>query len=296
MNPASEFHNRLQRFLLGPLLRARPHYPDAATQKVLMFTYWQLARSGGPLPGLADVGFRVFSQTDEDGILLYIFSLVGATTRTGIEICAGDGTECNSANLIINHGWHGLLVDGKRRLVQRGRRFYRRHHATQIFPPVFEHAWVTRDNVDTIIASAGFSGDIDLLSIDMDGVDYWIWEAISVVSPRVVVVEYQDILGPDRTWVIPYSDDFNAHTGPTTAGMPNFCGASLPALVKLAKRKGYRLVGCNRYGFNAFFVQDSLAKNELPAVSVESCFKHPKVLAGMRDRFPTVQGLPWVEV
>jgi hypothetical protein len=130
----------------------------------------------------------------------------------------------------------------------------------------------------------------------MDGVDYWIWEAITACTPRVVVLEYQDILGPVRAVTVPYADDFNAWQYSTTGGMPNFCGASLAAFVKLARKKGYRLVGCNRYGFNAFFVRNPLGEKQLPEVEVASCFKHPKVLEGMRDRFPLVQGMPWVEV
>jgi len=95
---------------------------------------------------------------------------------------------------------------------------------------------------------------------------------------------------------VPYRDDFNAYGYPTTNGMPNFCGASLLAFVKLARVRGYRLVGCNRYGYNAFFVRNPLGTREIPEVSVAECFKHPKVIWGMRERFPTVRDLPWVEV
>jgi len=79
-------------------------------------------------------------------------------------------------------------------------------------------------------------------------------------------------------------------------GLPNFCGASLPAFVKLAKKKGYRLVGCNRYGYNAFFLRNPLGVREIPEIPTEECFKHPKILWGMKERFPTVKDFPWVEV
>jgi hypothetical protein len=269
---------------------------DAGSQILLQTTYRELARSGRALPRFADVGFRVFSQTDEDGILLYIFALVGAANKTAVEICAGDGIECNSANLILNHGWHALLVDGNARLVKKGREFYRKHRSTFIHPPRVEHAWVTRGGVNALLRQNGFEGEIDLLSLDLDGVDYWIWEAIEAVTPRVVVVEYQDIVGPERALTVPYSDDFDAYKHPKTDGMPNFCGASLPAFVKLGNRKGYRLVGCNRYGYNAFFVRRGLGEAELPEIPVADCFRHPKVLQGMKERFPTVKDYPWVEV
>jgi hypothetical protein len=271
-------------------------YPDAASQFQLKVTYWTIAKSGGALPGLAQAGFKVFSQTDEDGILLYIFSIIGCATKTSVEICAGNGIECNTSNLIINHGWHGLLVDGNEVLVKQGIEFYKKNPHTYVYPPTFAHSWITRDNINEVIRKNGFNGEIDLLSIDMDGVDYWIWEAIKVIEPRVVVVEYQDIIGPDKALTVPYNDTFNAYEHPTTLGMPNFCGASLSAFVKLAKAKGYRLVGCNRYGYNAFFIKNPLGEKEIPEIPVRDCFKHPKVLWGMKERFPTVKDSPWVEV
>lgn len=275
-------------------IRTESH--DTVSQLQLKLTYQELAKSGGALPSLKEVGFRAFSQTDEDGILLYIFSIIGAANKTSVEICAGNGIECNTANLLINHGWHGLLVDGVEANVKLGRTFYQRNSSTYIFPPAFVHSWITRGNVEELLRKNGFEGEIDLLSIDIDGVDYWIWDAIKVIRPRVVVVEYQDIIGPDRSLTVPYSDDFNAYIYPTTNGMPNFCGASLPAFVKLARKKGYRLVGCNRFGYNAFFVLNPHGERHIPEIDIRECFKHPKVLWGMKERYPTVKDLPWVEV
>ena len=268
----------------------------AVSQLLLRNTYKSMLDSGGSLPRLSDVGFKVYSQTDEDGILLYIFSLVGEANKKCVEICAGNGIECNTANLIINHGWSGLLIDGNSSLVEQGQEFYRTHKNTSVYPPTFVCAWITRNNINTILHESGFDGEVDLLSIDVDGVDYWLWDAIDAITPRVVVVEYQDIIGPEKALTVPYSDDFNAYQYPTTRGMPNFCGASLPAFVKLAKKKGYRLVGCNQYGYNAFFMQTNLGEEYLPEIPIHECFKHPKVLWGMRERFPIVKDFPWVEV
>jgi hypothetical protein len=164
-------------------------YPNAASQLQLKLTFQALAAAGNKLPGLDEVGFKAFSQTDEDGILLYIFSIIGATTKKAVEICAGSGIECNSANLIINHGWSGLLVDGNAELIKQGQRFYHKNRHTKLFPPTLVHSWITRDNVNEMIERTEFAGEIDLLSLDMDGVDYWIWKALEVVEPRVVVVE-----------------------------------------------------------------------------------------------------------
>ena len=298
MNRLKSLAIRGRDFLIGPILQGSAHirYPDASSQIRLAMEYRALKESGRALPDLDCVGFKAFSQTDEDGILLYIFSIIGSPTRKSVEICAGDGLECNTANLIINHGWHGLLVDGDESLVRRGREFYRRNPYTYVYPPTFEHVWITRDNVNDIISKNGFEGEIDLLSLDIDGVDYWIWKALRTVAPRVVVVEYNDIIGPERALTVPYSDAFRARDIPHTPGSPLFIGASLPAFVRLARTKGYRLVGCNRYGYNAFFIRDSLGEKEIPEIDMRDCFRHPKVLSGMKERFPAVKNLPWVEV
>ena len=270
--------------------------PDAASQIQLVLTYRRLINEKQLLPRVRDVGFKCYSQADEDGILLFLFAVIDATNKLCVEIGAGDGIESNTANLILNHGWHGLLVDGNERNAKRGRRFFSRSSQTYVYPPQWSSRWVTRTSVNDILTSNGFCGAIDLLSLDLDGVDYWVWEAIDAVTPRVVVVEYQDILGPERSWTVPYADDFSARAYPMTNGMPNFAGASLSAFVKLGRRKGYRLVGINRYGYNAFFLQAGIAEDLLPEIDVADCFTHPKVIWGMRERFPTVKDLPWVEV
>jgi hypothetical protein len=272
-----------------------PRSPDIGAQLVLSMSYREKTQERLACT-LSEYGFSCYSQTDEDGILLYIFSVVGATNRSCVEICAGDGIQCNTANLIVNHGWSGLLIDGERENVERGTRFYAKSPRTCIYPPMFLHAWITRGTVNDLLVNSGFSGEIDLLSLDLDGVDYWIWEAMTVVKPRVVVVEYQDILGPERSWTVPYADDFVAGRHSMTNAMPNFAGASLRAFVNLARHKGYRLIGVNQYGFNAFFARDDIGVEILPEISVAECFTHPKVIDGMRERFPLVADMPWVQV
>jgi hypothetical protein len=188
------------------------------------------------------------------------------------------------------------LFDGDARNVADGNKFYAASRDTFIHPPFFVHSWITRKNINGLVKDHGLESEIDLFSLDMDGVDYWIWQALTVVAPRVVVLEYQDILGPGRSCTVPYADDFNAAKYPVTSGMPNFAGASLAAFVKLGESKGYRLVGVNRYGYNAFFVRNGIADKILPRVDVKSCFSHPKNIQGMRERFPTVKDLPWLDV
>lgn len=240
-----------------------------------------------------EVEFRAYSQNGEDGILLYIFSLIGTTNKITIEICAGDGTQCNSTNLIVNHGWNGMLVDGSEYLVTRGRIFFKHHPDTFSFPPAFVHAWIDRETVNDLISSNGYRGDVDLLSIDIDGADYWIWEAITVVRPRVVVVEVQTIWPAGVSVSVPYARDFSS---PLIEGFSMYASASLTAFAKLASKKGYRLVGCQALGFNCFFMRDDVGQSLFPEMSVSDCLDRPFV-RWASDRFlPMVKDRAWVQV
>jgi hypothetical protein len=266
---------------------------DKVSQLILLNQFRDLVHGNKPRPGFADVEFRAFSQNGEDGILLYVFGLLGMGGRTCVEICAGDGIECNTANLIVNHGWNGLLFDADKRLVERGRTYYSRLGDTSSLPPQFVNSWVTRENVNALLKQHDFEGPIDLLSLDLDGVDYWIWEAIEVIRPRVVIAEVQCIWGADRAVTVPYSESFKA---PVHDRFKVYCGASLPAFVKLARKKGYRLAGVQRLGFNAVFIAEGIGEELLPEVDVDSCVDLPFVAWARRELLPKVSDLEWVEV
>ena len=267
-------------------------HPDPAGQRLLAMEYADRARRGDPLPAFADAGFRVYSATDEDGILLLLFSVLGMGGRRCAEVAYGRPFGANTTNLLCTWGWDGLLIEGDAHLAADAEAFFRRHPGTATFPPKVVNSWVTAENVNELFTAAAFTGELDLLSIDIDGVDWWIWEALEVATPRVVVVEYQDIWGPDVAVTVPYEPAFDR--GQATAF--NYCGASLPAWVKLADRKGYRLVGANRYGFNAFFVRHGLGEEAFPAVSIESCLTHRKVQEGIRERRPLAEQYRWIDV
>ncbi len=262
---------------------------DKATQLLLALHYRQLLRERAPLPSFDEVQFRAFSQNGEDGILLFLFSLLGTTNKRSVELGVANGTSCNTANLILNHGWTALLVDAALPEVEEGRRFYSQHPDTAGHPPAFLHAWVTRENVNDVVQGAGFRGEIDLLSLDLDGNDYWIWEALDCISPRVVVLEYRTVWGAERAVTIPYRPDF-------VADAPDYAGASLPAFVKLAAKKGYRLVGCERLCFNAFFLRDGVGEELFPEIPASACFNHPAAQHQIAHRQALVAGREWVEV
>ena len=237
-------------------------------QVVLRQHYRDLADRGGPYPDFADVEFRCNSQNGEDGILLYIFSLIGTTNRKALEICAGDGIECNTANLILNHGFHGLLFDGNAELIERGRAFYAAHPNTRISPPQLTAAWITAETINDQLAAPGFAGDIDLLSLDLDGNDYWIWQALTIVRPRIVVLEFNANCGPEVEATMSYKPDYRWDPAVT----PTRCGASLSAFVKVGRAKGYRLIGMQHLGFNAFFAREDISIHLLPEVSAAQLY------------------------
>jgi hypothetical protein len=267
---------------------------NKGVQILLKLKYQELLHNRHlPLPTFEEVEFRAFSQCGEDGILLYIFSIIGTVNKRVVDIGCGNCIVSNHANLVINHGWFGLLIDGSEVNIRKGKDFYDKSPDTLIWPPILVNAWITKDNINTIINSHSFQGEIDLLSIDIDGMDFWIWRAIDCISPRVVVVEYMDMWGPDESMSVPYQEDF---TGKYDESGLYYGGASLAAFVKIAKEKGYRLVGCQRYGFNAFFIRAGVGEDVFPEISPADCFNHPKAKYSMERRLERAKEYEWVKV
>ncbi|MBQ4403273.1 MAG: hypothetical protein II857_02570 [Selenomonadaceae bacterium] len=196
-------------------------------------------------------GFKVYSQNDEDGIIEEIFNRVGTTNKIFIEFGVENGLECNSHYLLFK-GWRGLWIDGGETHVKEIR---------ERFAPVIANgqlkalrAFITRENINELFVEGGIEGEIDLLSIDIDGNDYYVWEAINVVKPRVVIVEYNAKFPPNCDWKQAYN---KSHIWNGS----DWHGASLKAYELLGKRLGYQLVGTNLTGSNAFFVREDLSKD-----------------------------------
>jgi hypothetical protein len=248
-------------------------------QLSLRLQYRELLRTASPLPDFADIEFRCYSQNAEDGILLYIFSLLGTITRKSVEIGAGDGIECNTANLIVNHGWRGLLIDGNALQIERGREFYARCRDTWLSPPTLVSSWITVENINKVVTDHGFAGEVDLLSLDIDGIDYWIWRALDCLRPNVVVLEFNALGGSEKSLTVPYRPDFQLDY----VSQPYRFGATLTAFVKLGRQKGYRLVGVQSLGYNAFFVQSGVGEELLPERSPQECYERT---ARLRDWGP----------
>ena len=155
------------------------------------------------------------------------------------------------------------------------------------------NAWITRDNVNELIEQNGFQGPVDLLSLDLDGVDYWIWEAIEVVRPRVVIAEVQCIWGGDRAVTVPYSDAFKA---PITDRFKAYCGASLPGIREPGSKKVIAWSAYNGWGSTPFSSPTGRAKNCCRKSISASCVDRPFVAWAQRELLPKVEKLEWVEV
>lgn len=256
----------------------------------------ELAVNGSP-PRFSDAEFSVYSQNGEDGILLLIFSLIGFTSRRVVEVCCGDGIECNAANLIINHGFAGLLLDGGSINIATGKEFY--GQATNAFrlrrlPPILVQTWITVENLNSTIRTHGFAGDIDLLSVDVDGNDYWFWDAIDCISPRVVVAEYNNRVPADIAVSVPYDQDFSTFD-PGQYGEGYF-GCSLLGLRNLAKSKGYRLVGANSPNTNAFFLRQDVGQVYFPEVTVAECLSSDYARHQQSAKWASLAVRNWVAV
>jgi hypothetical protein len=205
-------------------------------------------RSRGVLPRLRDAEFKVFSQFGDDGIIQYLIHLLGPMEDRFIEFGVQDYSESNTRFLLLNDNWRGLVIDGDARNIERVRaqEYHWRHDLTATC------AFVDRDNVNGLFREHGCSGPIGLLSVDIDGNDYWVWEAIDSVEPVVVVCEYNAVFGATHALSVPYDPGFER----TRAHPSNlFWGASLKALCLAAERKGMAFVGANGAGNNAYFVR-----------------------------------------
>jgi hypothetical protein len=255
-------------------------------QRHLLLYYKNCISENKPL-NLADTGFKVFSQHEEDGLLLFIFAVIGIKHKTFVDIGSNDGVNSNCANFAVNFGWHGVFIDGDKTAIKRGLHFYKRYPDPWHYPPKFVCQKVTMENINEIITEAGFQGEIDLLSIDIDGNDYWIWDALEVISPRVIVVEANVELGYNNV-IVPYNAAYSH-----LKRHPVYHGASPVAFNYLANKKGYKLVGANNYGHNMIFIKKELGYNYLPEVTVESILQHFSTIESFKE-FEAVKNLDFI--
>jgi hypothetical protein len=224
---------------------------------------------------LCDYEFKVFSQWGEDGILQHLIDTVEIENRTFIEFGVEDFFESNCRYLLMSGGWKGFVIDGSRRNVDRLRKsyFYWR------YPLDCRCAFVTKENVNSLLEEANFGKRLGILSVDVDGVDWHILRQLREWQPSIVVVEYNAMFGANRAVTVPYHERFvrsKAHWSHL------YYGASLRAFSMLLNERGYALVGANSAGSNAFFIRRDLLNDRVRECDV-SCFRESSFREG-RDQ------------
>lgn len=237
--------------------------------------------------------FRLRSQHEEDGLVLALLDAAGIAGRKFIEIGSG-GSGGNSAVLAYDLGWSGLMIEASKRGAAVAAELFRHNPGVTVL-----QKFATAENINSLIMQSGFGGEIDLLSIDVDSIDYWLFDALDTkrVQPRLIVAEYNAHFGPNARVTLPNAPK------PENAPKPYF-GASLGALARVAKHKGYRLVLCEDYGVNAFFLRNDLAP-AIPGVKAGAAYRPMRRRIGADEDEPHVEdvfalaaaaGLPLVEV
>ena len=245
-----------ERFLLGECLLEMKR------------TLWNSGKMDFVPENWDEFGFKVFSQSNEDGLIQFLISQMTVPNKTFIEFGVEDYTECNTKFLLLHNNWSGLIMDGSKENMQklRSSSIYWRHDIKAV------DVFITKENINKLIMDRGFQEEVGILSIDIDGNDYWVWEEINCIKPYIVICEYNPIYGSEVSVSVPYKADFYR----TDAHYSNlYWGASLGAYVHLGKKKGYKLVCLNKMGHNAFFVREDI-ECALPEVSIASAWREAK--------------------
>jgi hypothetical protein len=291
----SALKEQLPLSVLGPLAASKIGWKSRVRQNAKALHQANAARLDRLTSGQArinDFEYRVLSQNGEDGIIDLIFQVIGHGNGKIIEFGFAP-TEANCLNQAILHDLDALFMDASPIACKIAHSMFSVLKCRSIRTI---QRLITLDNVNTVFVENGFSGEIDILSIDIDSNDYWIWNAVEVVSPRLVIMEYNDRLGPDLAITIQYDPEFNFGGDPESF----YEGASLAALDKLAGSKGYRLVGCDSAGVNAFFLRRDVAADGIPTLSVAEAFRfHIRSISrGMSEaaRMMLIADRPFVQV
>jgi hypothetical protein len=238
--------------------------------------------------------FKIFSQWGDDGIISFLVDYLEIKNKRFVEFGVENYTECNTKFLLLVKNWKGLIMDGSYKNMNSLRLsdFYWKYDIKAV------DVFVTRENINLLLESNGFSGEIGLLHIDIDGNDYWIWKAVDVSNPIIVIVEYNSLFGYDNAWTIPYNPQFyrkQAHYSNL------YYGTSLLSICDLATEKGYYFIGCNSNGNNAYFVRKDNIKDLKPLSPeegyIESNFSESRNVKGdltflrAKDRLALLKGM-----
>lgn len=217
-----------------------------------------------------DYPLRLFSNLDEDGIILWIMATLGIEKGVFVDIGSNDCINSNCANLALNFNWDGVFIDSQQSQLDIGKRNYLRFRKNTFDRLRFVCSFVTPANINQLVDDNLESREVDLVSIDIDGNDYAIFRALTIIRPKCYVVENKIEFGDHDIVIPPAAENSDA-------------GASLSAMTKLAEEKGYTLVAVNQYGFNSFYLRSDLVSGLLPRLSIESVVNDPVVRKDFYD-------------
>jgi len=239
---------------------------DLKHPKVLMGKIMCELNNHKKISSLHDAEFQVFSQFGDDGIIQYLVNKLDIHNKTFVEFGVENYTESNTRFLLITNNWSGMVIDADKKNID----YIKNDPVSWMHDLHSVCAFVTKENINQLIKNflgKGYHEEIGILSIDIDGNDYWIWNEITVVKPIIIIVEYNAAFGKDNSWTIPYKPDFSRYNYSTL----QYWGASLKAFYQLGAKKGYSFIGCNSAGNNAYFIRNDKLK-DINAVSVNEGF------------------------
>lgn len=239
--------------------------------------------------------FSGFSQNGEDGILSVLRDQLKDRNQCFLEIGAADGIDNNSAWLVLTAKYNGVMIDGNPRLIARARRIV----ANYSVGAKCQHMFVTAGS-GPALKSLTLHNDPDVLSLDIDGNDYYVAKAILDVGlrPKIFVVEYNSVFGPKRSVTIPYRDNFvfgDAHRSQL------FYGVSISGWHKCFADHGYRFVTVDRNGVNAFFVDpahfaEGFLDQITPLTFAENQYQLGKFRCAGESQFQLISDQPLVTI
>ena len=205
-----------------------------------------------------DLDYKIFSQFGEDGIIDYLVQSLEITSPKFVEIGVGDYSECNTRFLFEIAQPKGLIID----CVNNFKNRVKKNISLWKGDLKVLNQKISSKNINQILDKEGFNSGIDIFSLDIDGVDYWILEKLPKNFSKIVIVEYNSIFGPDFKVSVPNINDFDR----SNYHYSNLCfGASLKAMISLLEKKGYVFLGSTKSKVNAFFI----LKTEVDKISLD---------------------------
>ena len=272
---------------------------DIKSDRILMGKILSEMNSNKIIQKLSDVEFSVFSQWGDDGIIQYIIQHTDIPYKTFIEFGVENYKESNTRFLLINNNWSGFVIDGSKNNID----YIKKDFVSWGYELVSKEAFITTENINLLIEDflqKGYNREIGILSIDIDGNDYWVWKAITVINPIVVIIEYNSLFGPSHPYTIPYDPKFQRYHADHRL---QYYGTSLSAAFHLANEKGYSFIGCNNNGNNAYFIRSD--KNQFfKSISAEEGYVKSRFreffINGERasgdERLTAIEGKPVINV